>query len=397
MCAPQPDTDWCPLPILHHEQYNTWESWFVWNVTSHLLQAGASFCQRPPALREPLVSGWRAQLEAVQHRHRHNNAFLVYSSAYEAPCKRLQVLADVRGDARVASSVDWRLQVREKQEHFEQMLIEQMESVRKQGPCDRANVTAADLVDAFGNDTQAALAMGKALLTRGTALVAGGVCPCESLPRARVRELLRRIKPMPGEERVGPNFMSKWGAWMLTLSTAYHKLAPICQPADPLFARFEPDNWACVQQPLPAEPDGKLVYDLVPMDSSRGYCYGASCAEAARAIDAYRAFLHVFSHFRMTVVHSMIASQCPFRESEGDAEGDGFVRELMQLNAWLPGVLGALRRALGGLEAKCVAPSRSNLRQASANWEQAIQLRKQVQGVIGSRRSEASQRIAIGR
>eukprot|EP00966_Prymnesium_polylepis_P077202 1788553-Prymnesium_polylepis.1 len=52
--------------------------------------AGASFCERQSALREPLVASWRAQFESVQHRHRHNNAFLVYSSAYEAPCKRLQ-------------------------------------------------------------------------------------------------------------------------------------------------------------------------------------------------------------------------------------------------------------------------------------------------------------------
>eukprot|EP00966_Prymnesium_polylepis_P029865 693622-Prymnesium_polylepis.1 len=82
----------------------------------------------------------------------------------------------------------------------------------------------------------------------------------------------------------------------------------------------------------------------------------------------------------------MIANRCPFKESEGDTEGDESVRELVQLNAWLPAVLGAMRRALAGLEAKCVAPSRSNVQQASSNREQAIQLRKQLQGVIGSRR-----------
>ncbi|KAL1527987.1 hypothetical protein AB1Y20_009358 [Prymnesium parvum] len=372
---PDPDTDWCPLPILHHEQYNTWESWFVWNLTSYLLQAGASFCRMPLPSRAPLVASWREQLEAVQHRHRHNNAFLVYSTAYEAPCKRLQLLADVRSDVRPQKSDEWRERTRAKQRDFERYLVQQMEAVRRAGPCDLANVTAADLVDAFGNDTYLALAMGKALLTRGTILVLDGRSPCEALPRPRVEELSRVIGEIPGEARLRRlPAMTKWGAWMLTLSTAYHKLVPICQPADPLYARFEPDNWACETQPLPAEPDGKLVYDLVPMDSSRGFCYGEKCGRAARAIDKYRAFLHRFSRFRMTLVHSMIAFLCPFATEENE-----FLTLLLHLQKQLPELLAELRRALDGLVAACVAPSRSNERQASSNWQQAVQLRQEAQ------------------
>ena len=41
---PDPDSDFCPLPILHHEPFNTRESWHVWNVTRDVLLAGASFC-----------------------------------------------------------------------------------------------------------------------------------------------------------------------------------------------------------------------------------------------------------------------------------------------------------------------------------------------------------------
>ena len=51
------------------------------------------------------------------------------------------------------------------------------------------------------------------------------------------------------------------------------------------------------------------------MDPTVGYCRAPLCAVAAAAIDAYRAFLHVFSHFRLTVVHSMIASQCPLHSA----------------------------------------------------------------------------------
>ena len=69
--------------------------------------------------------------------------------------------------------------------------------------------------------------------------------------------------------------MNKWGAWVLTLATAYHKLVPMCQPADPLYKRFSSGyNWACSDTPLPSEPDGKIVYDLIPIDKERGYFFG---------------------------------------------------------------------------------------------------------------------------
>ena len=64
---PDPDADWCPLPILHHEPYNTWESWNVWNMTSHLLHAGVRFCaKRNEAARTQLYDEWTSQLQAVQ-------------------------------------------------------------------------------------------------------------------------------------------------------------------------------------------------------------------------------------------------------------------------------------------------------------------------------------------
>ena len=330
---------------------------------------------QPLSSRVGLTAAWRAQLEAVQHRHRHNNAFLVYSTAYEAPCKRLQLLSDVRADAGAAPGVrsaEWRESVVQSQAAQESFLINELEGIRSAGACDLANVSAVDLIAAFGNDTQISLAMGKALLTQGVIKVKGGRCPCESVAPEVVTSTTRAIGALAADARVlKGQWMSKWGAWMLTLATAYHKLVPICQPADPVFARFGPDVWDCDDQPLPTEPDGKLVYDLIPMNAARGFCYGPKCAEAARAIDAYRAYLHEFSGFRVTVVHSMVATQCPFL---GDS-GARFVRLLVSLNERLPKVLHQLWEAREGLAAACVAPSRSNERQAKANWEQAKQLR----------------------
>ena len=50
------------------------------------------------------------------------------------------------------------------QANAEQSIIDELEEVRRQGACDVANVTAADLIDAIGNDTQLVFAAGKALL-----------------------------------------------------------------------------------------------------------------------------------------------------------------------------------------------------------------------------------------
>ena len=50
--------------------------------------------------------------------------------------------------------------------------------------------------------------------------------------------------------------------------------------------------------------------------------------------------------------------------------------ELLALKEQLPGLLATLRAAAAGFVPSCVAPSRSNERQARLNWIQAVQLRK---------------------
>ena len=140
--------------------------------------------------------------------------------------------------------------------------------------------------------------------------------------------------------------------------------------------------------PLPAEPDGKLAYDLIPMDSARGYCYGEHCRQAALAIDEYRAFLHRFSGFRKDVVHAILSNGCPF------ADGGHFLKLLRSLDAALPSLLTSLRTALPGLQATCVVPSRSAPRQYKGNWDQAkmlMETRKawEAQVLAGMRKGEA--------
>lgn len=373
---PDPESDWCPLPILHHEPFNTFESWHVWNVTSYLLRAGAGFCARSADARRKLWVQWRARLEEVMAAHRNNNAFIVYHSAYEAPCSRLKLHAAVRQyEGRPAFS-NWQELVVETQEGEERGFTELIEDARRKGSCELANVSALDLIFAFGNDTQLALNMAKALLTQP-----GN----EQLKRAncadgfeRDPERMRRISDTIGNldgawrmERSGTAFLSKWGAWLLTLATAYHKLVPMCEPADPLYARFGPNDWACTGQVHPTEPDGKIAYDLIPMNKERGYCFGEYCAAAARAIDSYRAFLHYFSHFRTSLVHSMISGQCPYGNTDAESKGGAFLHELVHVRDTLPGLLKQLHAAEPGLTAVCVVPSRSQNDTPQKNWERS--------------------------
>ena len=192
------------------------------------------------------------------------------------------------------------------------------------------------------------------------------------MPPSMVHNISEEIGSLEADRRVtnrwghvNSKWLTKWAAWMITLGTAYHKIVPMCQQADPIFARGLQDDWQCTDTPLPAEPDGKIVYDFVPVDKERGYCYGELCTLAARAIDALRAFLHAFSQFRTEVVHAMISNKCPFR-SDGK-----FLRILKQMAADLPGVIASLRLAEPGLAVACVAPSRSNARMLTGNWEDA--------------------------
>jgi len=249
------------------------------------------------------------------------------------------------------------------QKRSESQWTQTLEDLRAQGSCELANVSAMALVEAFANDTELTISVGKRMLTHGTHEQPDPICA--DLGRAQVEQIGERIGRLPADWRVELlPIMTKWGAWSITLATAYHKLVPICEAADPLFARFGPDVWGCIEQPLPSEPDGKLVFDLIPMNKERGYCYGPYCAQAARAIDSYRAFLHVFSHFRTTVVHALLSAQCPFAFGGGD-----FLAELLQLRDQLPSVVRALKAAEPGLASTCVAPSRTSFTAAKMNWE----------------------------
>ncbi|KAL1511545.1 hypothetical protein AB1Y20_006339 [Prymnesium parvum] len=361
---PDPEADWCPLPILHHEPYNTRESYHVWNVTAALLRDGAAGCAAPAAARARRFAAWRAALDEVMAAHRANNAFVVYYAAYEPPCRRLQALAAAR-------ATWWRPAVDStaaEQARHERGFTQQLEALRREGECSAAGVGAADVTHAFGNDSALTLAMGKALLSR-PASERHADAACARLPRGRVAALREAIGALPAEARVaaGP-FLSRWGAWSLTLATAYHKIVPVCAAADPLYRRLGPDAWDCTSQPLPSEPDGKIAYDLLPALRSAPR---ALLLQAADAIDAYRAFLHAFSPFRTALVHAMLSGQCPFDDD------DAFLRQLLALRDALPGVLAALRRAEGGLQAVCVVPSRSAPSTAQSNWERAVQMRSE--------------------
>ena len=153
---------------------------------------------------------------------------------------------------------------------------------------------------------------------------------------------------------------------MFTLASAYHKIVPICLPGNPTYKRLHAYNWACDGPVFPTEPDGKLVYDITPVDPTRGYFYGDTCRAAAVAYDAYRAFLHDFSLFRKLVVHAMLAGLCPYTD-------DGaFLALFIRLRDTLPTVLTALHAARGCFVASCVAPERGSRQDFEDTYNDAI-------------------------
>ena len=152
------------------------------------------------------------------------------------------------------------------------------------------------------------------------------------------------------------------------MGTAYHKIVPICEPGNPLYNRFTSFDWRCTIQPEPADPDGKIVYDLLPINETLGYCYGDACVVATNAIDQYRSFLHRFSWFRTKVVHTVLGGQCPF-----DSEGQ-FESTLISLHRELSTVLDALRIAIPGLQPTCVAPSRQGDIAIRDMWADAVRI-----------------------
>ena len=134
---------------------------------------------------------------------------------------------------------------------MEKSLVNHMEETRSVGACDLANLTTSDVLHAFGNDTELAMSMAKRLLDEGgrsaQGLVQGSKAQGRScaavLTRARRQELRAAIGPLPADARVRShcaNFLTGWGAWVLTLATAYHKIVPICSKANTFYAQVEP-------------------------------------------------------------------------------------------------------------------------------------------------------------
>ena len=63
----------------------------------------------------------------------------------------------------------------------------QMMNARAQGSCELANVSAMDLIEAFANDTELTISVGKRMLTHGTLEKPAPICA--DLGRAQVERI----------------------------------------------------------------------------------------------------------------------------------------------------------------------------------------------------------------
>ena len=146
----------------------------------------------------------------------------------------------------------------------------------------------------------------------------------------------------------------------------------MCSKSDPLL-QLGPTVWACDRQPNPSDPDGQVVYDLLPLDPvTQDVCVGEQCLQACMALDQYQTFLRKFSPFRSRLVNAMVAGECPL---SGDSAGERYVAEMVELTAALTAVLHSMRGAEHTLVATCVAPSRTGRSVLRSNEENEQQSR----------------------
>ena len=284
-------------------------------------------------------------------------------TTYEEVCHR-EASALPGGEIAVRTLLDWEI-ARAKLSD-----TDYIEAIRSHGPCDVANVTAADLIEAFGGDVELLIVLARRLAPDGATsrLVPEGPgsgtetpgcgpfsdCALCTWTSRQVEELDAALGPLPAGavDRVNQGLLSRfhfyphplphWLLWAFTLAFAYHKLVPTCSRADPVVAGglLGKPSWRCTQAdmdrliaeiPDGMDHDGQIVYDvrgvaglepcrrqkvltfrvfvcralalhlraqLLPIDPTRGFCFGELCQRATAALDDYHNLLHVVTPVR---------------------------------------------------------------------------------------------------
>ena len=366
---PHPQDDWCALPILHHEAFNVKESWHTWNYTRELLLAGAQFCAGSASQRRRLFRNWRVKQEDIMAWHRENMAFTAYYTTYAPACARLT--ESLPGGAPAVQQL-----LSEQSAAIMQGGMAYMDYLRKVGPCSVANVTTEDLITAFSGDVEVIIAQARRLLDPPSCLAPGRrkqYCSACNWNASEVAVLDAHVGHISGRDRtfigsifdLNPEPVNHDAIWRYTLAFAYHKLVPMCAKDDPVATITGPaikskPNWKCTSEDMKrgeasGDPDGMIVYDLLPVDPARGYCYGELCRQATAAIDQFRRIMHVVTPFRTALVDAFLQGQCPF---DNIKSGSSFIASMTHLNEELPRVISSLTAAKAGIVPVCITPSR---------------------------------------
>jgi len=380
----------CPTPILRHEPYNVAESLGFWAIWYEMLQAGPALCAS--AQRAARFGVWRSRMTAALDAHRRDASFDSIPARYEGGCKNDEQTVQAASEVEVSVAVS----IANVNEHHDRA-------------CERerdARLDGAGLVDAFANDTYLVLAMAQAAL-RHLPSCANTSIDLSARAEHGVEEHVQRAEAHLRHYREHDPF---WAVWFLTLSSVYHKLVPMCMPvprwwalermknraqmvlmkmSDPKGATFAkqievaasaappPIDWACAA-PVVINPDYLVVYDLGLAPATCAALRAGGCGRAAAGFERYKRLLEALTPFRRALADgyrdAVVAAlrrgkrgqntvppgkwaprtdPCPF-------EG-GFASQIGVLAERLRDALGELKAiaAGGGLEARCVAPSRS--------------------------------------
>jgi len=394
----------CLEVVAAHEKYNLAEGFYFLNMSMHLLERGAAFCQDPD-VGETLAT-MATQLEARMSYHSSNHAFAELADSFwkQACDTSTEVIA--ANFARRSSDL------------YEDTLrkMDDAVSLETKAECTYPNTSftlmsyvhhnppdALDAITIFEGNTQLALAASaeavRTALTQDRSKnleVQGyGGCldeagqpdqPASDRISAKLEAtgLPQAIYDAMGSTSTGASARPHY----LIIPSVYHKLAAMCYPKDTNEAPGTPpavwspvyDESNMVQVNMCQASSGDVYQDCTILASSTDsnpildivtsaditQCSGEACKAGARAIVAYHQLLGDLTSMRWDAVQvavgnapaSPLLDQGAWVFQDSCIALENIVDRAAKVQESLPSVLAGLRQSAAQLEVSCVAPKR---------------------------------------
>jgi len=386
----------CLETVAAHEKYNLAEGFYFLNMSMHLLERGAAFCQDPD-VGETLAT-MSAQLEARMSYHSSNHAFDELSdSVWKQACDADLVSSNFSRRSSflyedTLRKMDDAVSLENKGEcTYPATSFDLMEYVHHNPP------HALDAIAIFEGNTQLALAASAEAVRTALAEDNTGFAGCldeagQEDPQASARigaKLGATGLPQAIYDAMGSSTGASARPHYLVIPSVYHKLAAMCYPKN---TTDPPGTPAAVWSPiwnesntvqvgmcqassgdvyqdctiLAASTDLNPILDIVT-SADITQCSGEACKSGARAIVAYHQLLGDLTSMRWDAVQvavgnapaSPLLDQGTWVIQDSCIALENIVDRAAKVQQSLPSVLAGLKQSAPQLEVSCVAPARN--------------------------------------